>query len=79
MAMKHVSDEKVLKAVLKSRDGDHKYWPYELLSKETGECEKVCYRAMERTNNKGYLDYGVSLRTAWVTPEGKEFLENRAE
>lgn len=27
---------------------------------------KVCYRAMGRAYNKGLIDYGVSLRTAWV-------------
>jgi hypothetical protein len=52
-----------------------KRWPYELLSEITGECEKVCYRAMERAFKRGLLDYGVSLRSGFLTPEGKKLLE----
>jgi hypothetical protein len=37
--------------------------------------EKLVYAAMERDDRKGLIDYGVSLRTAWVTPEGYDFLK----
>lgn len=71
MATKDISDKQVLLAVLKSRLTDFTPWPYEILAAETGECEKVCFRAMERADRRGLLDYGVSLRTAWLTDKGK--------
>lgn len=49
-------------------------WPYDKLMRRTGECMKVCYRAMERACDRGYLEYGVSLRTAWLTDKGKALL-----
>lgn len=49
-------------------------WPYELLAQWTGQPEKVCYRAMERAEENGLLEYGVSLRTAWLTDKGKALL-----
>lgn len=63
--------------VLKAYEEYQKYrneFPYEILSKWTGQPEKVCYRAMERDCAKGYIECGVSLRTGWLTEEGKEFL-----
>ncbi len=52
-------------------------WPYVLLSQWTGEPEKVCYRAMERACENGYLDYGVSLRTAWLTEAGEALIAGK--
>ena len=49
-------------------------WPYEILAARTGQCEKVCYRAMERAEGRGYIEYGVSLRTGWLTPADKALL-----
>ena len=97
MAMKHVSDVQVCRAVQAYQDAvqairpagrgwivtldqrDNSEWPpypYEALSVETGQPEKVCYRAMERACDRGYIEYGVSLRTGWLTKEGKALLEN---
>lgn len=47
----------------------------EILAEATGQPYKVCIRAYERAVQRGYLDFGVSLRTAWATPEGKELLK----
>jgi len=66
MATKDVTDDMVLKAVEQSRSNGFKPLPYEILSRQTGECEKVCFRAMERAAKRGLIEYGVSLRTAWV-------------
>jgi len=80
MAMKHISDVQVLRAVVESkkmRECGHKVWPYELLEQWTGQCEKVCLMCMERAVERGYLDYGVSLRTAWLTEEGKNMNEKQ--
>ena len=35
---------------------------------------KVIYRKMEKLVDEGYLEYGVSLRTAWLTDKGMEYL-----
>jgi hypothetical protein len=44
---------------------------YERLAASTGQCEKVCYRAMERACDHGLIEYGVSLRSGWLTDAGK--------
>lgn len=51
-------------------------WPYEALAASTGQPEKVCYRAMERAERRGLIEYGVSLRTGWLTEAGKALLED---
>ena len=51
-------------------------WPYETLAARTGQPEKVCYRAMERAERRGLIEYGVSLRTGWLTEAGKALLED---
>ena len=77
MATKDISDRAVCIAVdcyqiaMKAPHAPHVPFPYEILSVVTGECEKVCYRAMERAARRGYLEYGVSLRTGWLTEKGK--------
>lgn len=49
-------------------------YPYEALAVETGQPEKVCYRAMERAERRGLIECGVSLRTGWLTAEGTALL-----
>jgi len=75
MAMKDVSDIRVLEAVRELNiRGYPKPAAHELLSKWTGQPEKVCLRCVERAVSRGYLDYGVSLNWPWLTPEGEYFL-----
>lgn len=77
MAMKDISDLQVCLAVQAFRARDLELpWPYEALAVETGQPEKVCYRAMERADRRGYLEYGVSLRTAWLTAKGEELVRD---
>lgn len=52
---------------------DYEY-PYVILMRETGECEKVCYRAMERACDRDFVEFGVSLRTGWLTEKGIKLL-----
>jgi hypothetical protein len=52
-------------------------YPYDLLQEWTGQCFKVCYRAMERAARRGYIERGVSLRTGWITDKGKELLSTQ--
>jgi hypothetical protein len=74
MAMKDITDLQVVRAVQQWQDNRNGPWPYETLARETGQPEKVCFRAMERADRRGYLEYGVSLRTAWLTDKGKALL-----
>lgn len=53
----------------------HFPWPYELLAERTGECEKVCYRAIERAYDRGLVEFGTSLRSGWLTDEGRALIE----
>lgn len=53
--------------------------PYKMLNIEwiksiTNYPEKVIFRALERTHEHGYLEYGVSLNSAWITKEGRKLL-----
>lgn len=74
MATKDVSDLQVVQAHAKYHAEPLGRWPYELLAEWTGQVEKVCFRAMERASDRGLLEYGVSLRTAWLTQKGKALL-----
>lgn len=49
-------------------------FPYEALAAQTGQPEKVCYRAMERAERRGLIEVGTSLRTGWLSEKGKELL-----
>ena len=49
-------------------DGNYQTpFPYEALAHKYP--EKVTYKKMEKLSAKGLINYGVSLRTAWVEPE----------
>lgn len=79
MATKDISDLQVLQAyeeMWKQRDsgGALREYPEQILQRVTGQPEKVCYRAMERALGRGYLDYGMWLRGAWITDKGKALL-----
>lgn len=41
------------------------------LMRGSGQCEKVVWRAMEREDRRGHLDYGLWLWGAWLTPKGQ--------
>lgn len=44
--------------------------PYERLCAVLGCPQMVVYRAMERAADRGLIEYGVSLRTGWITDKG---------
>lgn len=75
MAMKDVPDAIVCKAYESARSTQFAVWPYQYLQEWTGQPMKVCFRAMERAERRGLIDYGVSLRTGWLTDAGKKLLE----
>jgi len=72
---KHVTTLMVLTAYL-WRDADkgtNQVVPY--LMQQTNACENVVYSALYRDCSYGYLDYGVSIRAAWITEEGYQQLK----
>jgi hypothetical protein len=81
MSRKNISDAQVVEAHIAYRDFYRKNpelptkWPYDFLAEWTGEPFKVCYAAMERASDRDFIDYGISLRTAWPTPKGLELLK----
>lgn len=72
MARKNISDIQVLQAYQRCKGTGE--FPYELLARETGEHWKVCYAAMERADSRGLIDWGVSLRSGWISEKGKRLL-----
>lgn len=73
MKTSDITDLMVCEAVAEYQsDPYNKPFPYEIIAKKTGCAEKVAFRAMERADGRGYLEYGVSLRTAWLTEKGLE-------
>ena len=74
MSRKDISDLLVVKAYAEYSKNLGKF-PYEILSEWTGQNEKVCYRAMERAYKHELIEYGVSLRTGWLTDKAKALLE----
>jgi RIO-like serine/threonine protein kinase len=73
MAVKDISDALVCQAYERFAD-DKSRWPYELLQQWTGHPFKVCYRAMERADRHGLIEWGVSLRAGWLTQSGLDLL-----
>jgi len=76
MSRKDISDKWVCKAYQVSRFSSPRIWPEELLHKWSNEPIKVCERAMERALMRGYIDFGVTLRTGWLTDKGLKLLED---
>lgn len=87
MATKDITDLQVLqtyeeRATLRDLpENKDKHVPYvdELLSEKTNQPLKVCYRAMERAERRGYLEYGMWLRGAWLTEKGEAFLAEQTK
>ncbi len=75
MATKDITDRQVCEAVQYVKDSGLPVWPVDVLEKRTGECQKVCQAAMERAARRGYIEYGVSLRSGWLTTKGHDLLQ----
>ena len=78
MATKDITDRQVLEAY-RDRNRGTIPWPYELLVASTGQPEKVCYRACERSCRRGLIEYGVSLRSGWITESGHNLLTTKGK
>ena len=77
MSVKDITDRQVCEVVeLMARERLHTghLTMLGLLSDMTGQPEKVCWRAMERTCRRDLIDYGSSLNGAFLTPKGLALL-----
>lgn len=80
---RHVSDLQVCLAVrmyrvaldLREAGTSQPSYPYTIIADQVGVPEKVAYRAMERAYANDLLEYGTSLRTAWLTDKGVLLLQ----
>jgi hypothetical protein len=70
MAAKNISDFEVCLAVGWYQKDNSKFAD-EHLMEYSEEPQKVCLRALERAHKRGLIDYGVSLRSAWLTDKGR--------
>jgi len=64
-----ITDYAVLLAYQKSKADPDKF-PESILMRELGAHPKVCAAACVRAFERGLIDYGVSLRTGWITDKG---------
>lgn len=90
MQRKDISDWHVVRAIDTHKKGiraalegliphDCIRYPYEILMNWFNAPFKVAYSALERCHANGYAEYGVSLRTCWLTEKGKELLDKTWE
>jgi hypothetical protein len=70
MRRRDITTKIVLEAAVRA-SLERRMMTWEYIHEATGAPEKVIYAAMQREDDRGYLDWGVSLRTAWITKEGK--------
>lgn len=82
MKRSDISDKEVCEAVAYYQKMIHARldtdFPYEMLAKKFGCSEKVAFSACERADEHGLIEYGVSLRTGWLTDKGKALLDSMA-
>ena len=71
MATKDISDQQVCEAY---RDGEP-LGVETMLFMRTGQPEKVCRSAIKRAHRRGLIEYGVSLRSGWLTDAGRKMCE----
>lgn len=74
MATKDISDAQVCRAYAEAKSIPGVF-AETILMRMTGQPEKVCYRAMERAERRGLIEYGVSLRSGWLTDAGMQLLK----
>ena len=67
---KHISDDLVVLLVSLQKDINACGLP-KLISRVTGAPIKVAENAIIRADDKGLVDYGVSINYVWLTDEGK--------
>ena len=76
MQAKDIPDSSLL-ALLQAQGQGHPF-AYRVLYDE-GVPPKVVEAKFERFHRRGWIEYGVSLRTGWLTPKGTEALRASTE
>lgn len=69
MKRSDIPTEEVMKAYQEYR-ANHAQFPTEILMKKYNCPEKLVYSAIKRDYDNGLIEYGVSLRTGWLTEKG---------
>lgn len=72
MKRKDITTKMVLSAYLESKKINK--FPHEIIQENTGYPLKVIWSAIERDLDNDYIEYGVSMRTGWLTEKGLEYL-----
>jgi len=71
----HLDLHEILDGIAKrARDGVDEPFADEVLQRQTGAPWKVIYAAMERAGDRDLIEWGVSLRSGWLTRKGKELI-----
>jgi hypothetical protein len=70
-----VPDSLVCLAYFQRKTGPDFENPYDLLEEWTGQPFHICYSAMLRADMNDLIEWGVSLRTGWLSDRGKKLLE----
>ena len=68
-----ITDEMVCRAYAE-RDRGRDDFADVILAEMSGAPLKVCWSAMERAEDHGLLECGVSLRSGWLTNKGRELV-----
>jgi hypothetical protein len=75
MARKDISDRQVVEAARDAKAVGYAKFTTDLLMERTGQCVKVCWRALERAEDRALIECGTSLRGAWPTDRGLALLD----
>jgi hypothetical protein len=73
MSTKDITDTQVIAAYLTYAE-NRAEWPQDILRVQTGKTWQLCLGACARAASRGFIDYGVSLRSGWVTRAGRDLL-----
>jgi hypothetical protein len=71
--LKDIPDIEVLEYQQRWWEDNNLPYVYEELGKKYGS-QKLVLKKMEKLVENKYLEYGVSLRTAWLTDKGKSLI-----
>lgn len=72
-SLKDIPTREVLEQQQKWWENKELPFTYEVLGQKYGS-EKLVFMKMQKLLREGYLEYGVSLRTAWLTEKGKSVI-----
>lgn len=75
MARKDITDEIIVQLLMLHKDSSPRRAFSEFVAEATQQPEKIAYRAIERADKRGLLDFGVSMNYPWITPKGYELLD----